>query len=115
MAGRRAARRTALFLLYQWDLTAKPLASLYEGEVDPFALETARAVSERADELDSMKITLKENISLGRVVRIEAHEPGRHDRARRRGPAIPTSRPPRRLRRTGGGERAVPPPARAAR
>ncbi|MHB8059278.1 MAG: transcription antitermination factor NusB [Gaiellaceae bacterium] len=52
MAGRRAARRTALFLLYQWDLTAKPLASLYEGEVDPFALETARAVSERAEELD---------------------------------------------------------------
>jgi N utilization substance protein B len=25
---------------------------LYEGEVDPFALETARAVSERAGELD---------------------------------------------------------------
>jgi len=52
MAGRRAARRTALFLLYQWDLTGKPLASLYEGEVDPFALETARAVSERVGELD---------------------------------------------------------------
>ena len=29
--GRRAARRTALFLLYQWDLTGQPLASLYEG------------------------------------------------------------------------------------
>ena len=52
MAGRRAARRTALFLLYQWDLPAKPLASLYEGEVDPFALAPARAVSERAGELD---------------------------------------------------------------
>jgi N utilization substance protein B len=52
MAGRRAARRTALFLLYQWDLTGKPLASLYAGEVDPFALETAQAVSERAAELD---------------------------------------------------------------
>jgi transcription antitermination protein NusB len=52
MAGRRAARRTALFLLYQWDLTGKPLASLYEGEVDSFALETAQAVSERAGELD---------------------------------------------------------------
>ena len=37
MAGRRAARRTALFLLYQWDVTGQPLASLYEGEVDPFA------------------------------------------------------------------------------
>jgi N utilization substance protein B len=52
MAGRRAARRTALFLLYQWDLTGKPLASLYEGEVDSFALETAQAVSKRAGELD---------------------------------------------------------------
>jgi len=52
MAGRRAARRTALFLLYQWDLTGKPLASLYEGEIDPYALETAQAVSERASQLD---------------------------------------------------------------
>ena len=34
MSGRRAARRTALFLLYQWDVTGQPLASLYEGEVD---------------------------------------------------------------------------------
>jgi len=52
MAGRRAARRTALFLLYQWDITGKPLASLYAGEIDPFALETAEAVSARAAELD---------------------------------------------------------------
>ena len=35
--GRRAGRRQALFLLYQWDLTGQPLASLYEGEPDPFA------------------------------------------------------------------------------
>src|SRR5207249_702868 len=33
--GRRAARRTALFLLYQWDVTGQPLTSLYEGSVDP--------------------------------------------------------------------------------
>ncbi len=52
MAGRRAARRTALFLLYQWDLTGKPLTSLYEGEIDPFALESAEAVAGRAQELD---------------------------------------------------------------
>jgi len=52
MAGRRAARRTALFLLYQWDLTRQPLASLYEGEVDPFARELAEAVIDRAEELD---------------------------------------------------------------
>ncbi len=52
MAGRRAARRTALFLLYQWDVTGQPLASLYEGEADEFARETAEAVSARAEELD---------------------------------------------------------------
>ncbi|MGI8422297.1 MAG: transcription antitermination factor NusB [Gaiellaceae bacterium] len=51
--GRRAARRTALFLLYQWDLTGQPLASLYEGEVDPFAQELAEAVAAEAETLDA--------------------------------------------------------------
>jgi N utilization substance protein B len=50
--GRRAGRRTALFLLYQWDLTGQPLASLYEGEPDEFAAELAEAVAERAEALD---------------------------------------------------------------
>jgi transcription antitermination protein NusB len=50
--GRRQARRTALFLLYQWDLTGQPLASLYEGEVDDFARSLAEEVAARADELD---------------------------------------------------------------
>jgi transcription antitermination protein NusB len=50
--GRRAGRRTALFLLYQWDLTGQPLASLYEGTPDEFAASLADAVSERAEELD---------------------------------------------------------------
>ena len=49
---RRQARRTAFILLYQWDLTGQPLASLYEGEVDDFARETAEAVAGRAEELD---------------------------------------------------------------
>jgi N utilization substance protein B len=52
MSGRRAARRTALFLLYQWDVTGQPLASLYEGEIDPFSRELAEAVVARAEELD---------------------------------------------------------------
>jgi transcription antitermination protein NusB len=50
--GRRQARRTAFILLYQWDLTGQPLASLFDGEVDEFARETAEAVVERAGELD---------------------------------------------------------------
>ena len=49
---RRQARRTALFLLYQWDVTGQPLASLYEGDVDTWACETAEAVAARADALD---------------------------------------------------------------
>lgn len=51
-AGRRAGRRQALFLLYQWDLTGQPLASLYEGEPDEFAAMLAHAVAERSPELD---------------------------------------------------------------
>jgi len=43
------------------------------------AAKGVEAVAERADELDSMKITLKENISLGRVVRIEAPGDGAVD------------------------------------
>ena len=49
---RRAARRTALFLLYQWDLTSQPLAANYEGEIDEFARGLAEAVAADADELD---------------------------------------------------------------
>ena len=50
--GRRQARRTALFLLYQWDLTGQPLASHFEGDVDPFARELAEQVISRGPELD---------------------------------------------------------------
>jgi N utilization substance protein B len=50
--GRRAGRRQALFLLYQWDLTGQELASLFEGEPDEFARSLADAVAEHADELD---------------------------------------------------------------
>ena len=49
---RRAARRTALFLLYQWDLTGQPLGANYEGEIDEFARGLAEDVSVRAEELD---------------------------------------------------------------
>jgi N utilization substance protein B len=52
VSGRRAARRQALFLLYQWDLTGLPLASLFEGDIDPFAWRLAEEVVEHAAELD---------------------------------------------------------------
>ena len=50
--GRRQSRRTALFLLYQWDVTGQPLGSLYEGEPDEFAAALAAAVAEKAEHLD---------------------------------------------------------------
>lgn len=53
MTSRRAARRTALELLYQWDLTAQPLRSLHDGDADPFALELAEGVAAQAEQLDA--------------------------------------------------------------
>jgi N utilization substance protein B len=50
--GRRGARRQALFLLYQWDLTGQELASLFEGEPDDFARALAEEVAARAEALD---------------------------------------------------------------
>jgi len=49
---RRQARRQALFLLYQWDLSGQEIGSQYAGEVDPWAREVAEAVAARAGELD---------------------------------------------------------------
>ena len=81
MSGRRAARRTALFLLYQWDVTGQPLASLYEGEVDAFARETAEAVAAEAPELDCRISDAAEGWTADRlgaiernVLRIALHE-----------------------------------------
>jgi N utilization substance protein B len=50
--GRRQARRQALFLLYQWDLTGLPLESLFEGSPDEFASTLARDVAADAPTLD---------------------------------------------------------------
>jgi N utilization substance protein B len=69
--GRRAARRTALFLLYQWDVTDQPLASLYEGDVDPFARETAEAVVLEAGDLDKRITAAAEGWTADRLGAIE--------------------------------------------
>lgn len=81
MSGRHAARRTALFLLYQWDVTGQPLASLYEGEIDPFARDLAEAVVARAEELDQKVSDASEGWPADRlgalernVLRIGVHE-----------------------------------------
>jgi transcription antitermination protein NusB len=78
---RRAARRTALFLLYQWDVTGQPLTTLYEGEVDEYARVTAEAVEARAAELDAKINEAAEGWTADRmgviernVLRIAIHE-----------------------------------------
>jgi transcription antitermination protein NusB len=68
---RRASRRTAFFLLYQWDVTGQPLASLYEGEVDEFARETAEAVASRVDELDGRITAAAEGWTADRLGAVE--------------------------------------------
>ena len=68
---RREARRTAVFLLYQWDVTGKPLASLYEGEVDEFARETADAVAARAPSLDARITEAAEGWTADRLGAVE--------------------------------------------
>jgi N utilization substance protein B len=50
---RRADRRTALVLLYQWDVTGQELASLFEGDVPDFSRKLAEDVVERHEELDA--------------------------------------------------------------
>ena len=80
--GRRAGRRQALFLLYQWDLTGQPLASLYEGEPDEFAISLAAAVADKAAELDRRITETSDEWPAERlgtlernVLRIGVHEP----------------------------------------
>jgi N utilization substance protein B len=78
---RTAARRTAFFLLYQWDVTGQPLTSLYEGDVDEWARTTAEDVAAEAHELDAMITDAAEGWTADRlgavernILRIAVHE-----------------------------------------
>ncbi len=71
MSGRRAARRTALVLLYQWDVTGQPLASLYEGDVDDYARELAEAVAASATAFDEKITAAAEGWTADRLGAIE--------------------------------------------
>jgi N utilization substance protein B len=71
MTSRKAGRRQALELLYQWDLTGQPLASLHEGETDSFAYELAEAVAARAADLDERITEAADAWSAGRLGVVE--------------------------------------------
>jgi N utilization substance protein B len=59
-ASRREARRAAVFVLYQWDVTSSPLGSLFEGDVEAYTQTIADRVAAHAEELDA-RITAASN------------------------------------------------------
>jgi N utilization substance protein B len=71
MTSRREARRTAVFLLYQWDLTGRALASLHEGEIDPYAASLAEEAQARAADLDGRVTAASVGWPAGRLGALE--------------------------------------------
>ena len=68
---RRQARRQALFLLYQWDLSGQPIGSQYAEEIDPWARGVAEAVAARAAELDARVTAAAEGWTADRLGAVE--------------------------------------------
>jgi N utilization substance protein B len=71
VSSRREARRTALVLLFQWDVTGKPLGSLYEGDVDAWALELAEGVRASTADLDQRITEAAKDWSADRLGAVE--------------------------------------------
>ena len=68
---RREARRAAVFMLFQWDVTGRPLGSLYEGEVDDYTRELAEAVTGHAPELDARITAASDDWTADRLGAVE--------------------------------------------
>lgn len=68
---RRQARRQALMLLYQWDLSRQEIGSQYAGEIDPWARDVAETVAARASELDARITGASEGWSADRLGAVE--------------------------------------------
>jgi N utilization substance protein B len=86
---RRQARRQALFLLYQWDLSGQELGTQYAGEIDPWARGLAQAVADRAEELDGRITAASQGWTADRLGAVErsALRVGVHELASREVPA----------------------------
>jgi N utilization substance protein B len=83
---RRQARRQALFLLYQWDLSGQAIGSQYAGEIDPWARGVAEGVAAHAAELDARITAAAEGWTADRLgtversaLRVAVHELETHD------------------------------------
>ena len=68
---RRQARRQALFLLYQWDLSGQEIGSQYAGEIDPWARGVAEAVAGHAPELDERITSASDGWTADRLGAVE--------------------------------------------
>jgi transcription antitermination protein NusB len=78
---RREARRAAVFILFQWDVTGQPLGTLYEGEPDEWARAIAESVAAAAPELDERITAAADDWTADRlgavernVLRVAIHE-----------------------------------------
>jgi N utilization substance protein B len=83
---RRQARRQALMLLYQWDLSGQPIGSQYAGEIDAWARGVAEVVSGRAGALDERITAASEGWTADRLgaversaLRVAVHELETHE------------------------------------
>ena len=83
---RRQARRQALILLYQWDLSGAELGSQYTGEIDPWARALAEEVAAKAEELDARITSASEAWTADRLgvversaLRVAIHELDRRE------------------------------------
>jgi N utilization substance protein B len=68
---RRQARRQAIFLLYQWDLSGQEIGSQYAGEIDPWSRNVAETVAGRATELDARITSAAEGWTADRLGTVE--------------------------------------------
>ena len=80
-SSRREARRAAVFMLFQWDVTGQPLGTLYEGEPDEWAQRIAEDVAGEAAALDERITAAAEGWTADRlgavernVLRVAIHE-----------------------------------------
>ncbi|HEY7421346.1 MAG TPA: transcription antitermination factor NusB [Gaiellaceae bacterium] len=68
---RREARRAAVFMLFQWDVTGRALGSLYEGEVDEYTRQLADAVIAHAALLDARITSASDDWTADRLGAVE--------------------------------------------
>jgi N utilization substance protein B len=58
-------------MLFQWDVTGRPLGSLYEGDVDDYTRQLASAVTEHATELDARITSASDDWTADRLGAVE--------------------------------------------